>query len=383
MNLIIIDQEYSNANHKFFWKEFASTDGDITVIVNISADLAVSVLKRKFYRIQDAKAGAIRLADNLYLMRPLFLVRHEALPLKILFAPFIRKYYQRLFWMQLSAVVPDVMARPVFLLSYSSSWLDLLAGSHPNMKSAYYLYDEFRNNPDGTQHPKRTAMDEVACKEADVILAMTPKLINGREMYSEKFHVFGNGASLSLFSHVKATEHIDNSVGLIGNIRNWIDKELLESLVRRNPDLQFVFAGNVEEEMKPFVDSLLAFKNTRYIGKFSKEDVPAIYKMVDCVIVPYLQNAFIQATRPIKIVESVFAGTPVVSIPISGYSETEFIRFAKTDSSFADQIRYVISHPISKESADYKGFVQENSWEGKALKLKTIKSSLFDDTSGN
>lgn len=377
VNLIVIDQEYTVANHKFFWNEFATIDGDITIIVNISADYVVSLIRHKTYRIKEAKDGATMIGQNMYLLRPLFLVRHEALPLSVLFSKFVQKYYQKTIWKYVSSIVPDIFERNVFLLSYSSSWLDILSGSHPHMRSAYYLYDEFRHNPDGSIHLKRSDLDIKACREAGIILAMSDKLVENRMEFADKIKVFGNGASVALFRDIKPAQHFPNSVGIIGNIRNWIDKEMLLSIILDNPDLTFVFAGPIEDDMQSYIDGLLTLDNVEYLGPFKKEEVPSVYTMVDCVIVPYLQNGFIQSTRPIKIVESIFARTPVVTIPVSGYTESDFLRFACDPATFGAQIRYAIAHPICKECIDYKNFVSENSWEGKALALKTIKSSLF------
>lgn len=383
VNLILIDQEYTAANHKFFWKEFAEEDGNITIVVNISADYVVSVIRHKLYRIKEAKKGAMMIGPGMYLMRPLFLLRHDVLPLSLLFSKPVKRYYQNKFWKSVSAIVPDILNRNVFMLSYSSSWLDILAGSHPHLKSAYYLYDEFRHNPDGTVHPKRSAMDILACQEAGIILAMSEKLLENRKEFTDKIKVFGNGASAALFQDVKPMEHFPNSVGIIGNIRNWIDKELLLSLIQKNPDLTFIFAGPVEADMQQYLDGLLTLSNVKYLGVFKKEDVPSVYTMVDCVIVPYMQNGFIQSTRPIKIVEAIFAGTPVVTIPVSGYKECDFLRFASDPDSFGAQVRYAIEHPISRDCVEYKSFVSENSWEGKAVELKTIKYSLLNDPSDN
>lgn len=79
---------------------------------------------------------------------------------------------------------------------------------------------------------------------------------------------------------------------------------------------------------------LTKYKNVKYYGEVSKGEVHNWYKKFDVILVPYKQNEFMKATRPIKIVESIFASTPVVSIPITGYEECSFIRFAKMLRSF-------------------------------------------------
>lgn len=60
------------------------------------------------------------------------------------------------------------------------------------------------------------------------------------------------------------------------------------------------------------------------------------------------------------------AGTPVVTMPMDGYDECEYIRFANNIDEFSDQIDYIINHPIDRDSPLYKDFVRENTWREKA-----------------
>ena len=113
--------------------------------------------------------------------------------------------------------------------------------------------------------------------------------------------------------------------------------------------------------------------NTFYYGLAQKADMGKIYKMFDCVLIPYKNNQFVAATRPIKIVESVLAGTPVVTIPMNGYEETSFIRFATDVESFSTQIDELSKILINPEDVEYKRFLAENTWVTKA---KTIMERL-------
>ena len=86
-------------------------------------------------------------------------------------------------------------------------------------------------------------------------------------------------------------------------------------------------------------------------------------------MIPYRHNDFIQATRPIKIVESIMAGVPVVTVPVNGYEKCSFIRFADTIDDFSEEIDYLLEHPINKDSIEYKNFVASNTWESIARRI--------------
>ena len=117
------------------------------------------------------------------------------------------------------------------------------------------------------------------------------------------------------------------------------------------------------------------YKNTFYYGIAKKEDIWDTYRMVDCVIVPYKANEFMAATRPIKIVEAVLAGTPVVTIPMDGYEETTFIRYATDADAFSQQIDFVTANPIDENDENYQAFIEQNTWKNKALLINKAMNS--------
>lgn len=365
--IIIVSQEYNNANHKNLWHEIANQT-DITVVCNISSDLIVSLLKGKLWRIKES-FQPYKVFGLVKLIRPFYLVRPELLPFSL------QKMIRRRFWRIIRKVVPDIMRQEVRLLSYDAMWINVLKESHPNMKIAYYIYDEVRLRGDNEKIKGKVFRQDIeACKKADALFVMTEAIASSRTEFREKIVVLGNGCEIP-YEGLNPDYKFVNSVAFIGNFRNWINETLLSNLIKLRQDLLFVIAGPVEDNMKSFLEELLNnYNNVVYFGIVSKERMPKLYMMFDCIIVPYKENRFIKATRPIKIVESVVSGTPVVTVPVDGYEESSFIRFAQTVQDFSREIDYLIATPIVKQSENYKKFVNGNTWAAKArVILDTLK----------
>lgn len=367
--VIIASQEYDVANHQGLWKEISEISSDDVIVVNIPADYIVSTLRGKSYRINDAKKTPRVINNRLKIVRPLLTFRPELLP------GIGKKVFSKQFWESVSKAVPDIMECHVNLLVYNAFWIKLLLGTHQNMSIGYYLFDEVRSQGNTNAINRRRCLDDdFACNNSDIIFTMTQLLADSRKSYNKNTIVVGNGASAQ--KEIKSKLHIKNSVAFIGNFRNWIDKNLLEELILSMNDVFFAFVGPIESDMHEYLEHLLnKYSNTLYMGKVDKNRINDVYQLFDVVIVPYLQNDFIRATRPIKIVESVIAGTPVVTIPMDGYQQCEFIRFATDVESFTREIRKMISHPIDKKSESHVAFCLENSWERKAkLIIDSFKS---------
>lgn len=366
---IIASQDYEHANHRGLWEELSKyTD---VLVANIPADYITSTLTKKTYRIRDAKSGIKTISDKLKVFRPM-------LPLRLEIAPDnLYPWITRSFWKQVESFYPDLSSRKINILVYDGRWIKALNGTKDDLRFGYYLFDEVRKNgKDGSPDAIRTKYDDYACTHADFILTMTKLLAQSRSNYKPPKVVIGNGATISQINN--KCFHIARSVAFIGNFRDWIDTELLAQLIEDKPDCLFAFVGPIEENMKGYFEELSnKYLNVAYFGKVPKERMTEIYRMFDAVIIPYKDNPFIKATRPIKIVESVLAGTPVVTVPVDGYDENEFIRFAKDVHSFSDQIEYIMKHRVIEENLKtYRAFVEENTWYKKAK----IIISLFNES---
>lgn len=359
--VIIASQDYDKANHKLLWWQLAKQTRQPVVVVDIPADYIVSVLAHHKDRICEAKQGPRKITENLTVVRPLFLARPEILP------DWMFPMVSKKLWSCLNGTIEDLNKYRVNFLIYDARWVKILNHTRENIRIAYYLFDEVRyNGKDATIDKKRFVFDEYACKFSNIVFAMTSVLAESRKNLNSNIVVLGNGAEVPDINSIPKRK-IENSVGFVGNFRDWIDEELLETIIQSMPELLFVFAGPVEDNMKAFLKALLdIYPNTMYFGCCHKEDMGMLYRMLNCVIIPYKINEFIMATRPIKIVESVFAGTPVVTVPIDGYSECEFIHFARTKEEFSSQIKHAIHNPIDKESKEYQTFLTDNSWNTKA-----------------
>lgn len=357
--VVIVPQEYKDANHKYLWHCFARSNKTDVLILDISADFLVTLLFKKWYRIKEHKQGLIELGENIKKYRPFFAVRPEIMPRRFSFLVRnalknqLKKYY-------------CIDRYNVKFLVYDPKWVRILKGFSDRTQIYYFILDELKLYAHNDSEIRRNVIaDQFACKHCDYIFAMTEQIKLNRIEYIEKTTVIGNGSISNCLK--KNGPQINASVGFIGVFRNWIDDRLLIELISYRKDLLFCFVGPIEPDMREIMRMLLnSFNNTAYFGIAQKEEVIAYYKMFDVVVVPYKQNDFMYATRPIKIVESVFAGTPVVSIPMSGYKECSFIKYATSYMEFSNKIDELMEYPIDTLSQEYQNFIKENSWDTKS-----------------
>lgn len=363
LNLIIAPQEYKSANHKNLWLELSNNLNGSTLIIDIPADQVITRINNKYYRIDEAKKGVINKGEKISVLRPKFFIRPEILPrifnkiLRVELMNQIRQYY------------PDLNKYSINVISYSGKWIDILSGC-TNAKFYYYILDELELFAHSNKKNKKAIKyDNIGCKNSSYVFTMSEKILQKRKDKCKNIIVVGNGASFNKTTSIEINKY-KKSVAFVGNFRNWIDVELFEGIIKERPDINFAIVGPIQDDMQSTFNSLLNnYHNLSYLGNAKKKDINIYYAKFDVVIVPYKQNEFMKATRPIKVVESIFAGTPVVTIPVTGYVENSFIRFATTTSGFLKEIDYLFNTPIDTKSNEYKNFISSNSWNSVANKI--------------
>lgn len=366
LNVIIAPQEFEEANHKNFWYELSKNLDGKTVVMNIPSDAVVSNIKKKKYRIQEHKLGLVKKQNNLYVLRPHYFIRPEILP--SIFDSIIANRFIK----NLEKFYPDFKEHKINIISYDGKWINTLKKIKLNISFYYYILDEvnmFANN--ASKNEKKEYFDKIACENSKKIFVMSEEIYKVRKKFKEKIILFGNGSSFPNNITEKKIDNSQKNIGFVGNFRDWIDFELLNKIINLNKEYTFSFVGPIQPNVKEEFNNLLNKNvNVLYYGKSKKEDVEKYYNKLDVVIVPYKQNDFMRATRPIKIVEAIFNMVPVVSIPINGYKESEFLRFATNEKEFSEEITYLMNNKIDSNSLNYSNFLLENSWEYKAKIFK-------------
>lgn len=370
--IISVPQEYQTANHKSLWHEIADQlngTADV-VILDIPSDLIVTVIKRKMYRIKESKEGIKQIKNNLFICRPFYFLRPEVSP------GFVNYLNMFLIRRLLNSFFPNFKDRQKYLLCYGGKQLGLLSGIDERTIKLYYIVDEvsrFAHN--GKLGKKKAKLDIATCKIADWIFVMSKAIAIKRVEFMDKITVLGNGSQIA--KDQTCSMDLKKTVGFIGRFRSWIDFDLLNELVLMRKDILFCFAGPIEKNVRnEFLDLLNKNVNVAYFGELSKEQIGEMYKAISVTIVPYRKNTFISSTRPLKVVESVFCGTPAVTVPVSGYDPSSFIRFANTAEEFSCEIDYLLTNPIDFDQQEYRDFVVENSWLTKSQIVVDIANSI-------
>jgi teichuronic acid biosynthesis glycosyltransferase TuaH len=163
-----------------------------------------------------------------------------------------------------------------------------------------------------------------------------------------------NGCDAPFFAE---TEHVDRPVdvdlpapiaGFVGHINARTDLALLEAVVDTGTSLLLIGPKDPSFEPARFA-ALVRRPNVAYVGPRPFEELPGYLKIIDVGLVPYGPTEFNRWSFPLKTLEYLAAGRPVVatSLPAIRWLDTDLVTLADAPDAFARSA--VCAAPLARD----------------------------------
>jgi len=201
-------------------------------------------------------------------------------------------------------------------------------------------------------------------------------------------HIVPQGFSTNTFQNISQKKTIEQwkksspTIGFVGGINERLDYKLLYSLIKKNPQWQFVFAGpkghepnilkNKNMELFPQIESL---PNFLLLPPRQKSMIGSLIQQFDIAIIPYdVSYNFNKYCYPMKLFEYFYLEKPVLSTPIQELKRfSSLVKIGNSAEEWEQNIKEILSKPepaIVKKRK--KELALENSWERKIEAISTL-----------
>ena len=112
--------------------------------------------------------------------------------------------------------------------------------------------------------------------------------------------------------------------------------------------------------------------NIKILGIRSYDQLPGYLKAFDVCLLPYVINQVTKDIHPVKILEYLAAGRPVISTPLPDvekfYSKAVYI--ADSSESFAEKARLALKENTPEKQQQRTEFARPKTWENMTLRMK-------------
>jgi teichuronic acid biosynthesis glycosyltransferase TuaH len=252
----------------------------------------------------------------------------------------------------------------------------------PARRVLFYATDDLVAGADmlGLPRDRLLAKEARMLRRADAVAVVSPAL---RDRYAHDgidAELVPNGCEAAVYSDVDsvppaADVHLPGPVaGLFGHINDRIDMALLEAVAEANCSLLIV--GPLARGYQPErFHALIRRPNVCWVGQRPHQEMPSYLRLIDVGLTPYADNAFNRASFPLKTLEYLSAGRPVVATPLpaNDWLGTDLINIAAGPRQYAARVLQALTQVRTPElMARRRAFAERHSWQRRAERIAAL-----------
>ncbi len=221
---------------------------------------------------------------------------------------------------------------------------------------------------------------EANVRDADAVLAVSAVLQDQLRSLGADVRLLPNGCAPERFAPGTVPRAPEVALpspiaGVVGHLNDRIDSSLLLSLARTGASLLLV--GPLvarERSANEELSELVRLPNVQWVGNQPYERVPQFILAMDVGLTPYRDTAFNRASFPLKTLEYLSAGLPVVStdLPSARWLGTSLVHVAGHER-YVDIVLKVLAQPNAVGSPqERRAFAATHSWAARAEELAAV-----------
>jgi glycosyltransferase involved in cell wall biosynthesis len=238
--------------------------------------------------------------------------------------------------------------------------------------------------------------EQKCLKKSDIVFVTAKNLEIEKKNQHPAIYYIPNSADIDFFKNVDSLKKVPDDIakipnpriGLIGNINELVDIDLLQYLATNNPKWQIVLIGKINGTRKfkksNKLKKLLSMQNVHYLGFKRYLDLPLYQNALDVCLLPYKVNDYTDCINPNKLYQYLAQKKKIVSTNMKEvrlFKEQEgglgnFVNLACNFKHFEKNVSLIIDNDYIYEfkNDDEKWFEKLNyhSKNTRALEKKRI-----------
>lgn len=295
--------------------------------------------------------------------------------------PMVRGITKRAVSGQVRKAISDLGASRCLLIQQTAH--RSILGSIGEAMSVYHSTDDLSAGSDllGLGAQGLGEAQRRAAHTADATLAVSEVLAKRWRDEGVEAIYLPNGVDVETFaaeaSPAPGVELDPPIAAVVGTLSERIDVDLLEEVADRM-SLLLVGPTSFRVDRGPF-DGLLHKRGVQWVGPQPFEELPSWYRHVDVGLVPYTTSDFNRASFPLKPLEYLAAGKPVVSTQLDSIVSmgAPGITFASTAEDFAaEAYQRAVAGLDEATRSDVADFVADQSWQHRAEFLLDVVAGV-------
>jgi glycosyltransferase involved in cell wall biosynthesis len=214
-------------------------------------------------------------------------------------------------------------------------------------------------------------------KISDIVI--TSSSINHRifSALNERCYLFENAVDRKFIGEPSELPYRVNKarprLGYVGWITQRTDIALMDYIARARTDYDLIIAGPVEAGENLNKYGTLELRNVSYLGIMPYEKVPGFLNSLDVCLIPHLDTPYSKSMSPLKLLQYLASGRPVVSTPVAGTERwTELISIGRDYKEFVEMIDESLRNDSLEKSRKRIDASKQETWEKRISKMYDV-----------
>lgn len=321
-------------------------------------------LRRLLRRVRRWLAGRQLVEPNLWVFSPM------ALPFP---ASRLARAINRLMLRDaIRGQMRDLRLEDTLLLIAVPTWAGVdLVGALGEKVSLYDAMDDLTVIP--AVHPSVAASESALLARVDVAVAASDEIARRRSNQRPDMEVVGQGVVAEQFTRLRRAVPLDLArlprprLVFVGGIDERLDFDLLDWLAATRPDWSIALIG---PELYLDARARLTRPNLHLLGPRPHELLPGYLQAADACLIPYRDTPWTQACHPVKTLEYLAAGRPVVATDLAGLRPyARYVRLASGPTAFLAAIEAALGDAEPEPVTARQAFARRHAWADRAAEL--------------
>lgn len=246
--------------------------------------------------------------------------------------------------------------------------------------TVYVVTDDYASSPHRFNRQSQIRRQhERMIRLADLVIASETHLAAAARSLNPETYYVPHGVEYDIFSRALQIDTPDALpvlpepvIGFVGRIDRRMDMAIMRALRQAFPHGTLLLVGPIaDDSVGAAIGRDPAFM---VVGLQPVEALPAYLKAMTVCIIPYVVNEHTRHLHPLKALEYLAAGRPVVSTRLPALTiHDEHIRFADTPAAFVGAVQAALETDTPEKRRARSLYTQDKTW---AHRLDTISTYL-------